>query len=68
MSGEVIPELDYDPESAIDLLDQVYPDRSEIPTIQIGYYGVSEMRKIVATEIQRQWEETLGVNVEVTHF
>ncbi len=65
VSGEVIPELAYDSESAIELLDQVYADRSEIPTVQIAYPSVVGSWKIEATEIQRQWEETLGVNVEL---
>jgi len=68
MSGEVIPELAYDATSAVELLDQVYPDRNEIPTIQIGFYSYSGKHTIEATEIQRQWEETLGVQVELLPF
>ena len=67
-SEGAIPELAYDGELANELLDQVYPDRSEIPTVQLGYSPVLGSWKIEATEIVRQWEETLGVNVELLPF
>ncbi|MDF1513306.1 MAG: ABC transporter substrate-binding protein, partial [Anaerolineae bacterium] len=68
MSGEDIPDLAYDVEAAQKLLDQVYPDRSEIPTIYIAYNEVFGKQHTVAAEIRRQWEETFGVRVELRSY
>jgi oligopeptide transport system substrate-binding protein len=68
MSGLPVPELSYDVQTANDLLDEVYPNRNEIPEIVISYYTSTGGKGLIATELERQWEENLGVTVEHLPF
>ena len=54
----------HDPDKARDLLDEAYPDRSQMPpvTLTITSYGD---HPAIAEFIQAMWADTLGVEVEL---
>lgn len=54
----------YDPDKARDLLDEVYPDRSQIPPITLAF-NTSTSHQATAESIQAMWADTLGVQVEL---
>jgi len=57
----------YDPDEAIELLDSVYPDRAQMPSVSLASmsYGA---RSEIAEAVRLMWKETLGVDVNVEFF
>ena len=54
----------YDPDEARNLLDEVYPDRSQIPPVTLAF-NTSTSHQATAESIQAMWADTLGVQVEL---
>ena len=61
-------EFKYDVEQAKALPDQIYPERSDIPDIDIAYYTTTGGKGLSASELERQWEDSLGVNLNHVVF
>jgi oligopeptide transport system substrate-binding protein len=57
----------YDPDEAIELLDSVYPNRAQMPSILLAStsYGI---RSEIAETVRMMWKETLEVDVDLELF
>jgi len=66
---EEYPELGvaYAPDEARDLLDQVYPDRSQMPAITLTITSYGD-HAAIAEFVQAMWADVLGVEVEIEQF